>query len=92
MKDYIYLNLIKQGLPWTSDELTKSMMVDGKNIKIYYSNIVLLSSLYSAVEAGLVYRPDMLWIHPDLGTSDKFLFSPDILLLRELNHSKNGRK
>ena len=26
-------NLIKQGLPWTSDELTKSMMADGKNIK-----------------------------------------------------------
>ena len=27
-------NLIKQGLPWTSDELTKSMMADGKNIKL----------------------------------------------------------
>ncbi|XP_023329707.1 uncharacterized protein LOC111702294 [Eurytemora carolleeae] len=35
-----------------------------------------------AVEAGLVYRPDMLWIHPDLGTSDRFMFSPDILLIR----------
>ena len=27
-------NLIKQGIHWTSDELTKSMMADGKNIKL----------------------------------------------------------
>ncbi|XP_023329718.1 uncharacterized protein LOC111702305 [Eurytemora carolleeae] len=53
----------KTGLPWTSEELTVSMMAD-------------------AVEAGLVYRPDMLWIHPDLSTSDRFEVSPDIILIR----------
>ena len=43
INDYIYLNLIKQGLPWTSEELTVSMMADGKNIKIPDSNIFLPS-------------------------------------------------
>ena len=53
-------------------------------VRTYKSMILILFySLYSAVEAGLVYRPDMLWIHPDLSTSNRFEVSPDILLIRD---------
>ncbi|XP_023346590.1 uncharacterized protein LOC111715491 [Eurytemora carolleeae] len=33
-------------------------------------------------DVGLLYKPDMMWIHPDLDTSQEFQMSPDILLIR----------
>ena len=39
---------------------------------------------------GLIYKPDMMWIHPDLSTSEEFAMSPDILLIRKSNHFRTS--
>ena len=57
-------NLIKQGLPWTSDELTKSMMADGKNIKLPDSrknNFTLFLSCRSWFGVQTGYALDTSW-------------------------------